>query len=237
MLVDLPIFTTCIRTAGVALLIRDRVRETRQPKTADRRKARRRTWPQRPRLHRVGDQHHRLARDVHELVSQPLTAIVVPHSCVLELGLGFASTPSENPASVRELLDRSLAQKRKPQPLLGFSVEAPGIEADSGQSEITMEHQSGTISTDADPANVSDSAPKCAIVRGVVTESSEAYELSNVVETALARALVLAAEAKRWDVVMQIAEELGRRRPEQTGKQGTTGRPTQHGRRCGADSE
>jgi len=49
---------------------------------------------------------------------------------------------------------------------------------------------------------VSDHAPKCAIVRGVVTESSEAYELSNVVETALARALVLAAEAKRWDVVV-----------------------------------
>jgi hypothetical protein len=29
-----------------------------------------------------------------------------------------------------------------------------------------------------------------------------------VVETALARALVLAAEAKRWDVVIQIAGEL-----------------------------
>ena len=34
---------------------------------------------------------------------------------------------------------------------------------------------------------------------GVVTESSDAYELSNVVETALAKALVLASEAKRWD--------------------------------------
>ncbi len=75
-----------------------------------------------------------------------------------------------------------------------------------------MEHQSSTISTDADPADVSDRAPKCAIVRGVVTESSEAYELSDVVETALARALVLAAEAKRWDVVLQIAEELHSRR-------------------------
>ena len=75
-----------------------------------------------------------------------------------------------------------------------------------------MGHQSGTISTDADPADVSDRAPKCAIVRGVVTESSEAYELSNVVETALAKALVLAAAAKRWDVVMQIADELHGRR-------------------------
>lgn len=89
---------------------------------------------------------------------------------------------------------------------------APGIEADFGQPEITMEHQSGTIGTDADPADVSDRTPKCAIVRGVVTESSEAYELSDVVETALAKALVLAATAKRWDVVMQIAGELARRR-------------------------
>jgi hypothetical protein len=91
-------------------------------------------------------------------------------------------------------------------------VEAPGIEADSGQLEITMDDQSSTISIDADPANVSDRAPKCAIVRGVVTESSDAYELSNVVETALARALLLAAEAARWDIVGKIAAELEGRR-------------------------
>jgi hypothetical protein len=91
-------------------------------------------------------------------------------------------------------------------------VEAPGIETDLWQIESTMEHESGTIGTDGDPANVSDRASKCAIVRGVVTESSEAYELSNVVETALARALVLAAEARRWDVVTQIAAELEGRR-------------------------
>ena len=96
-------------------------------------------------------------------------------------------------------------------------MEAPGIEPDSGQAEITEKHQSGTISTDDDPADVSDRAPKCAIVRGVVTESSEAYELSNVVETALARALVLAAEARRWDVVTQIARELRRRGVVQAG--------------------
>ena len=90
-------------------------------------------------------------------------------------------------------------------------MEAPGIEPDLWQIESTKRHQSGAISTDGDPANVSDRASKCAIVRGVVTESSEGYELSNVVETALARALVLAAEAQRWDVVMQIADELRRR--------------------------
>jgi hypothetical protein len=90
-------------------------------------------------------------------------------------------------------------------------VEAPGIEPDLWQIEGTEEHRSGTISTDGDAANVSDRASKCAIVRGVVTESSEAYELSNVVETALARALELGAEAKRWDVVTQIVAELQRR--------------------------
>jgi len=95
---------------------------------------------------------------------------------------------------------------------LGFSVEAPGIEPDLWQNESTEEHRSGTIGIDGASANVSDRTPKCAIVREVVAESSEAYELSNVVETALAKALVLAAEAKRWDVVMQIAEELQGRR-------------------------
>ena len=95
--------------------------------------------------------------------------------------------------------------------LCAVFARVPGIEADSGQTEITMKHQSGTISTDDEPADVSDRAPKCAIVRGGVTESSEAYELLNVVETALARALVLAAEAKRWNVVRQIADELRRR--------------------------
>ena len=95
-------------------------------------------------------------------------------------------------------------------------MEAPGIEPDLWQIERTEEHRSGAISIDGDLPNVSDRASKCAIVRGVVTKSSEAYELSNVVETALARALVLAAEAKRWDVVVQNAEELRRRGSAQT---------------------
>lgn len=38
-----------------------------------------------------------------------------------------------------------------------------------------------------------------------------------MVEAALARALVLAAEAKRWDVVMRIADELARRRGQAVG--------------------
>ena len=90
-------------------------------------------------------------------------------------------------------------------------MEAPGIEPDLWQIESMKEHRSGTISTDGDPANVSDRASKCAIVRGVVTESSEGYELSNVVETALAKALLLAAEGKRWEIVSRIAAELAAR--------------------------
>ena len=90
-------------------------------------------------------------------------------------------------------------------------MEAPGIENDQRQTPRTIEPQSGAIGREADPANVPDRASKCVIVRGDVTESSEAYELSSVVETALAKALVLAAEAKRWDVVSQIVEELQRR--------------------------
>ncbi len=121
-------------------------------------------------------------------------------------------------AQVRAL---HMHKRRKPQRMFGFSVEAPGIEPDLWQIESTEEHRSGTISTDGDPANASDRASKCAIVRGVVTESSEAYELSNVVESALARALLLAAEAGRWDVVGRIAAELEGRR---TGRVVSTGR-------------
>ena len=105
-----------------------------------------------------------------------------------------------------------LANRRNDPQAVDIVVEAPGIETDLGQIESTMEHGSGTIGTDGDPADVSDRASKCAIVRGVVTESSEAYELSNVVETALTRALLLAAEAGRWDLVGKIAAELEGRR-------------------------
>jgi hypothetical protein len=90
-------------------------------------------------------------------------------------------------------------------------VEAPGIEPDQSQPSDPIERQNSPIRVHSVSANVPDSASKCAIDRQEVTESSEAYELSNVVETALAKALVLAAEAKRWDVVAQIADELRRR--------------------------
>ncbi|HKO52032.1 MAG TPA: hypothetical protein VJV79_30190 [Polyangiaceae bacterium] len=67
-------------------------------------------------------------------------------------------------------------------------LEASGIETDLWQIESTEEHRSGTISTDGAPDNVSDRASKCA-------------------ETALAKVLLLAAEAARWDVVVRIATE------------------------------
>jgi hypothetical protein len=92
------------------------------------------------------------------------------------------------------------------------TVEAPGIEADSGQAENTIAHELGSIGDQRGPTNEPDGTPKCTIVGSDVTESSKAYELSNVVETALVRALVLAAEAQRWDVVVLIAAELQARR-------------------------
>ena len=49
---------------------------------------------------------------------------------------------------------------------------------------------------------------------------ADALALGGVVETALARALVLAAEAKRWDVVQQIAGELEARRLARAGAAG-----------------
>jgi hypothetical protein len=62
---------------------------------------------------------------------------------------------------------------------------------------------------------VSNRTAKCAIAGRVGTESSASpggYELRDVVEPALAKALVLAAEAQQWDVVTQIATELQARR-------------------------
>ena len=96
-------------------------------------------------------------------------------------------------------------------------VEAPGIEPALGRNGSTKERQLGAIRHDEDPADVPDRAPKCSNVRGDVTELAEvSYELGDVVEPALARALVLAAEAKRWEVVVRIAEELRRRGSAQT---------------------
>ena len=91
-------------------------------------------------------------------------------------------------------------------------MEAPGTENDQSRTLGTIEHEKGSTGVRGVSANASDRASKCALDREDVTESSGEYELSNLVETALARALVLAAEAKRWDVVTQIADELEARR-------------------------
>lgn len=90
-------------------------------------------------------------------------------------------------------------------------MEAPGIEHDQSQLADPIEHQSRPIGVRAVSANAPDRAPKCPIDRRDVTVEGSSYDLSNVVDTALAKALVLAAEAKRWDVVVLIAEELRRR--------------------------
>ena len=93
---------------------------------------------------------------------------------------------------------------------------APGIENDLGRKARTIPRREGTIRHEGEPGLVSSRASKCAIACGVGTESSPGlqgeYKLHDVVEPALARALVLAAEAQRWDVVVAIAAELQARR-------------------------
>lgn len=54
--------------------------------------------------------------------------------------------------------------------------------------------------------------------------TGKAFELRNVVETALARALVLAAEGQRWELVAQIATELSERRKAREAGHAETGR-------------
>jgi len=100
-------------------------------------------------------------------------------------------------------------------------VEAPGIENERGRKACTVSRGGGTIRHEGGPGSVSSRASKCADGGGVGTESSRpagpGYELRHVVEPALARALVLAAEAQRWDVVVQIATELRERREARDG--------------------
>ena len=91
-------------------------------------------------------------------------------------------------------------------------MEAPGIENDQRRVADTIEHRKARSDFEGIRPMCQIVHLKCAIDRGDVTDEDGAYELSNVVETALARALVLAAEAKRWDVVVRIAAELDRRR-------------------------
>jgi hypothetical protein len=94
--------------------------------------------------------------------------------------------------------------------------EALGIENELGRKAGTIPRRGGTIRHEREPGSGSSRTSECAIGGGVETEPSQAahggYELRDVVEPALARALVLAAEAQRWDVVAQIAGELQARR-------------------------
>lgn len=60
-----------------------------------------------------------------------------------------------------------------------------------------------------------------------MTVAGDPYELRNAVETALAKALVLAAEANRWDVVSTIADELQRRGTANVAHRALSGRPRQ----------
>ena len=92
--------------------------------------------------------------------------------------------------------------------------------------------------------NVPDRAPMCADGHGlgrfgtIQTEDTPPgaraadLDLGGVVEPALARALLLAAEAQRWDVVVQIAGELQARRVRREGARAVAGsKPSRDDRR------
>jgi len=91
----------------------------------------------------------------------------------------------------------SLDTKQENPTFVGFPVEAPGIENDKRPTVGTIEQRNGSIGVRAVSANVPDRASRCAIDRREVAKSSEPYELSNVVETALEKALVFAAAASQ----------------------------------------
>jgi hypothetical protein len=91
-----------------------------------------------------------------------------------------------------------------------------GIEPSSMRID---QRQLAAICTLGNSADAPLSASKCAM-RGVVDDSADDSgkhgrlppdALVGVVETALARALMLAAEAGRWEIVAQLAEELAAR--------------------------
>jgi hypothetical protein len=100
-------------------------------------------------------------------------------------------------------------------------------------SNARTEARSGTktdrFDTDGEGTIGADRAPACATVpadgrfrtngEGAerISDGDERFELGDVVEPALARALVLAAGAGRWDVVEQIAAELRIRRESRDG--------------------
>jgi len=95
-------------------------------------------------------------------------------------------------------------------------VPKVGIEPSSTRID---QHQTAAICTIGAPADPPLSASKCAM-RGVVDDSLDDFGKHGrlppdarvgVVETALARALMLAAEAGRWEIVAELAEELAAR--------------------------
>jgi len=104
-------------------------------------------------------------------------------------------------------------------------VPKVGIEP---SSKHTDQPQTAAICTIGNPQDAPDSASKC-VMHGVVDDSLDDSArrvrlppdaLVGVVETALARALTLAAEAGRWEIVAQLAEELAARQRARDGLPG-----------------
>ena len=111
-------------------------------------------------------------------------------------------------------------------------VQAPGIENERGRRACTISRRGGTIRHEGEPGFVQRRASKCPDGGGAGTESAEPsaeYELRDVVEPALAKAVMLAAEAQQWVLVAQIAAELTARRRMREGQRRLRG---SGGERC-----
>ena len=86
----------------------------------------------------------------------------------------------------------------------------------------TLRHENGAIGTHPNNRIGANSDRKRPIAREpgrfeTKPEPSRKLDLRGVVEPALAKALMLAAEAQRWELVAQLAAELAARRAVRTG--------------------
>ena len=85
-----------------------------------------------------------------------------------------------------------------------------------------MGHESRSIGVRFDGQGGSQGGAKCPIVRAAgrfetKPDGQQERDLRGVVETALGRALLLAAQAEQWALVQQIAAELTARRVARAG--------------------
>jgi integrase len=136
----------------------------------------------------------------------------------VDVGLPPGEPPPFAPLPDR-LLESSLNRLQKPLKFvtggIDSKIQASPTGFEPGRERPKTPSNRG-ISTHADEPTktIPDAKEPLAVSRD--GSETQHLELTGVVESALARALTLAAEAQRWDIVEQIARELGERRRDRT---------------------